>query len=788
MITKVELKNWKSHLDSKLTFSEGTNAFLGPMGSGKTSITDGICFTLFGTFPTLQSRKIKLDDVIMNKPIEKDKASLSVSFQINGDTYTVKRIVERGKGTTYSEIRRNDKLLEAPNSQRVTETVEKVLKVNYELFSKAIYSEQNALDYFLTIPKGDRLKKMDELLMIDKFEKARASCVSLRNKLIERKLGKQSIVDQIDMMALQKSLDELKNSTNELLNAKTKLEKELNVIEERRKKAEEEVNELEKINKEFESLRREEVKIDGVINEIGKTLKELEEFLDDKKPEEIESQLIELTKLLEKMSNELNEKRQRQSDINRKISELKTKLEFLQKEKKKLINEFEEKQNLKKKLERIKNEYGNDVKIKLNEKRKNYEKTSEEIQTIKEKLNQLEETVNELSGINGKCPVCESKVSEERKSYLIKRREEEMHNLRERLKQLKKQKEIDKEHIKKLEEVLDTYKLLIEKTKDLDSVKNELENIQKNVTEFFKLIEHSEKEFMEFKKDVEILEKEMKLKTEERQRMVLLNTKIQEYNAKKRRLSELEDMKKEIKKRLEDIEQKIGERDLEKIRKEFRNLVAYERELEGKIEGNTQLIKERQNRIEEYELKIKTVKEQREEIVKLEKIIKNLQIFEKALEETQTTLRREFVEAINFTMNQLWVTLYPYDDFYGIALNIEGGDYILQLKDRMGRWVNVDGIASGGERSIACLALRIAFAMVLAPQLRWLILDEPTMNLDSKGINVLATTLRERIRDFVEQCFLITHEPGLEEAITGSAYRLERDKSRDGATKITPIS
>lgn len=67
MITEVKLKGWRSHSDSKLVFTPGTNALIGIMGSGKSSIMDAICFALFGTFPNLQSKKLKLDDVIMKK-------------------------------------------------------------------------------------------------------------------------------------------------------------------------------------------------------------------------------------------------------------------------------------------------------------------------------------------------------------------------------------------------------------------------------------------------------------------------------------------------------------------------------------------------------------------------------------------------------------------------------------------------------------------------------------------------------------------------------------------------
>lgn len=97
------------------------------------------------------------------------------------------------------------------------------------------------------------------------------------------------------------------------------------------------------------------------------------------------------------------------------------------------------------------------------------------------------------------------------------------------------------------------------------------------------------------------------------------------------------------------------------------------------------------------------------------------------------------------------------------------------------------GIASGGERSIAALALRIAFALVLAPQLRWLVLDEPTHNLDMKAVEDLALTLRDKIGEFVDQVFLITHDENLENAVTGSLYKLERKKEVDGVTKIIAL-
>ena len=240
----------------------------------------------------------------------------------------------------------------------------------------------------------------------------------------------------------------------------------------------------------------------------------------------------------------------------------------------------------------------------------------------------------------------------------------------------------------------------------------------------------------------------------------------------------------DVKRKITGINEGLKDQNIEKIRKEFTQLFGRKSELEERLKNLEKSFKEKESRKEEEGKKLKTIEDQRSEVLKLEKIIKDMKIFEKALESTQTQLRSEFVDTVNYAMGQIWPNLYPYEDFADIALNVEEGDYILQMKDRMGRWVNADGVASGGERSIACLALRIAFSLVLAPQLRLLVLDEPTHNLDTKAVEDLAETLKTSVDNFVDQIFLITHDEKLEEAVTGTLHRLERDKGKDEVTRI----
>ena len=137
-------------------------------------------------------------------------------------------------------------------------------------------------------------------------------------------------------------------------------------------------------------------------------------------------------------------------------------------------------------------------------------------------------------------------------------------------------------------------------------------------------------------------------------------------------------------------------------------------------------------------------------------------------------------------MSNIWVNLYPYGDFGDIRLAVKDGDYVLEIKN-IENWINVDGFASGGERSLACLALRVAFSLAFIPNLKWLMLDEPTHNLDSNSIEKFSSVLDEVMGNFVNQVFLITHEPKIAENLEGPVYRLERDKNVGSYTKIVKI-
>jgi DNA repair exonuclease SbcCD ATPase subunit len=481
----------------------------------------------------------------------------------------------------------------------------------------------------------------------------------------------------------------------------------------------------------------------------------------------------------------LTEKRNEQEKLTELISESKTKIEFLEKDKmSKLESDISKKLSIKEMVDEVKKNYGEKPLEKMKKEKDGLNELVKKLSSLNTMLSETKEILDRIHELKDSCPICHSKLTEEKKKHLIKDQKEKIEKIEKEIKSLEKEKLLKDESFKSIEEVVDKFKHFLIEVEGLDKLQSQLKDLKKLYSKSIKTMEVYQKDLNKIKIDISNLQKEIEKNRNDENSLALLYSRTSEIENKKSRLNYLNSRIEDLRMKITEINKQLKDQDIEKIRKEFTELVSKKSEYEERLKNLTQSFKEKETRKIEEEVKIKTIEKQKSEIMRLEKIINDLKIFEKALEQTQVELRTEFIDAVNYTMSEIWPNLYPYEDFIGIGLNIEAGDYVLQLKDRMERWVNADGTASGGERSIACLALRIAFSLVLAPQLRWLVLDEPTHNLDNKAIEDLAETLRTRIGSFVDQVFLITHEEGLEKAVTGNLYRLEREKRKDEVTRI----
>lgn len=668
MIKSLKVKGWRSHKNSEFKFSGGTNVLVGVMGSGKSSILDALSFALFGTFPSLKSRKVTLDDIIMKRPKKKNKMKVGVTFEKEDNVYKIERKVERNKGTVKSEIRKNGEMLETGPS-RTTEEVEKILKTDYELFSRAVYSEQDGLDYFLKLRKGQRMKRIDELLQIDKFENARSSTTSLRNRINDNIKDEKNMIKEMEEREDFGKIEEIEKEIKKLSNEKKDLEKEMKKIERKKEKINKNLEKMKKVEKKIKDSEKEKNMLSGKIKNLS---------------EDVEKEGKIDIKNLEKKEKKLNEKLEKGKG----------------------------------KLKKIKEEFN---------------KTSEKKQKINLEIESLVKKIENLKSIEGKCPICDRKLTEKHREKLIEERKEKIP---------KKEKNLKKstEEVKKLKEKMKKSEEKIDKTK------------------------------------------EKKYKLEERKE------KAKKLKERKKKLKKSKEKMKKIEKKISKKKETFDEEKAEKLRKKLEELSGNYSEAKAKLNSNINFRKEKGEQLEKLKEKKRMFQKYKKKVKKMEILVGDLKKLEKALKETQVTLRREFVEAVNATMNRIWEHLYPYEDYTNIRLSIKERDYVLELKDPGGSWVPVEGMASGGERTTSALALRIAFALVLSPSLKWLVLDEPTHNLDERGKDYLSEVLREKIVEFIDQIFLITHDEKLENAVTGYLYKLERKKERNEPTKVELLS
>jgi len=214
-----------------------------------------------------------------------------------------------------------------------------------------------------------------------------------------------------------------------------------------------------------------------------------------------------------------------------------------------------------------------------------------------------------------------------------------------------------------------------------------------------------------------------------------------------------------------ELEMKLVSREeIADLESEYGNSIRIAQEIKSKIESNEYIIGEKQKRLRESEVKKENYINVKEKIVSLENKIEFLSKFKNALLLSQETLRKELILAVNEVMAGLWAQVYPYEKWSALRLDASEEDYILQLQEREGSWISVAGFASGGERMLACLVLRLAFAKVLAQNMNILILDEPTHNLDDKAINTLVEVIQNHLSDFLDQMFIVTHDEKLAEA------------------------
>ena len=739
MIKKLILENWKKHEFLELDFSKGVNVIVGEMGTGKSSILQAINYCLFGNFNELKSREIKTDDLIMNG---KDECNIKLYF----DEYIIERSIKKGK-TTEANIRNNKENLAGPSTVEVNNYIEEKLKINEDVFLKAIYSSQNDIDTILKVTPTNRKKIIDELMNLTEFEIVRKNAVSLINKLNNQKEIYKKFLDEFNQKDLfnhkeitLKKIEELninkvefEKNIPELKNNYIIIKDKLNLIQDKKYKNKSLTESLNKLKSKIMTINIDEETPDIDFEfEIKKLDNNIINLKQDSK---------QIHSLLEQLSNE--------------------KITY----EKNLLNMNNLIDNYKKEMNYFEKNYSEYSDINFYEINNNYQKLYSELIEIKRnfesskiKLVSLRDSLDRLNNMDSKCFVCDNIIDEENKKSLISRRKseiaitlmkqneltEKIENSEEKTSNLKKYIDIEEQY----KNNLDNYNSV---KINLSKIENEITNIKNKIFEIDKNIVDNKKNVVDVEKLLEHNELHLKKLYQKKEN---INKKIEFNNINQEiKLLEKELLNLDFNPNLLDILSSEFETISNDMAKSEYKLKQFDNDIKIHIE-RLKTIEEKFNSYDDLTLKLKNIMNK----------INFLIILKNKLFESQELLRDDLILAVNEELSNIWIDLYPYDNFTNLRIMPINNDYFVQLKEYKGEWKNIVGYASGGEKMLSCISTKIAFSKILSPSVGLIILDEPTHNLDNNAVNNFISIINNNIKSQINQLIIVTHDNRLAES------------------------
>jgi len=246
------------------------------------------------------------------------------------------------------------------------------------------------------------------------------------------------------------------------------------------------------------------------------------------------------------------------------------------------------------------------------------------------------------------------------------------------------------------------------------------------------------------------------------------------------RLTELNDERRErlreLRERRDDLREAFDEQTVETARDELRRARDYLEDVEtklGSLRERRDALREQVGGVNRELQELESLREQHDaveqKVAALESLHGEVETLETTYGDLRADLRRHNVEVLERMLNDTFDLVYGGDSYASIEL---GDDYELTVYQKDGESLDPEQL-SGGERALFNLSLRTAIYRLLAEGVEGtaplppLILDEPTVFLDSEHVSRLID-LVEEMRDLgVEQIVVVTHDDELLGAADG---------------------
>lgn len=181
---ELTLRGFRSYAEETVFRWEdrGLVGIVGPIGSGKSSILDGIAFALYGKTPRIESNTKSL----INQ--RRDSMHVALVFDVEGETWRVVRSLRRGGAAAHALYRRgrDGETEVADRAREVTERIETLLGLEFDAFRRSVLLAQNQFAGFLEATGTTRNQVLKGVFGFERLDEMRAIAKNRLDRLSGR--------------------------------------------------------------------------------------------------------------------------------------------------------------------------------------------------------------------------------------------------------------------------------------------------------------------------------------------------------------------------------------------------------------------------------------------------------------------------------------------------------------------------------------------------------------------------------------------------------------------------